>query len=80
MEDFRRAKRIDAAIIVCERMEEDCPRLYRFSYRVLRWPCWSPVALDGSDFERLEHFRRLQYELQQHNRHWLDEKPVGDIV
>lgn len=80
VEEFRRAKRIDCAIIVCERVEEDCPRLYPFCYKVLRWPCRDPVVFDGPDYERLEHFRRLRDELQEHIRLWLDEKPFGDIL
>jgi len=80
VDEFRRAKRIDCAVIVCERAEEDCPRLYPFCYRVLRWPCRDPVLFDGPDYERLEHFRRLRDELQGHIRQWLEEKPFGDIV
>ena len=79
VDEFVRAKRIDCAIIVCEKSEEDCPRLYPFCYRVLRWPCRDPVVFDGPYYERLEHFRRLRDELQEHIRHWLDEKPFGDF-
>jgi arsenate reductase len=80
VEEFRRARRIDCAIIVCERVEEQCPRLYPFCYRVLRWPCRDPVAYCGPDYERLEHFRRLRDELREHIRLWLDEKPFGDVL
>jgi hypothetical protein len=36
-------------------------------------------VFDGADYERLEHFRRLRDEMQEHIRLWLEEKPFGDF-
>jgi arsenate reductase len=78
VDEFMR-DRIDCAIIVCEKAEEYCPRLYPFCYRVLHWPFEDPVAFEGSDEDRLEAFRRLRDDLQGRIRQWIDEKPFGEI-
>jgi arsenate reductase len=80
VDEFRRAKRIDCAIIVCERAEENCPSLYPFCYRVLRWPCKDPVPFNGPEYQRLDRFRQLRDELQEQIRSWLEERPFGDSI
>jgi arsenate reductase (thioredoxin) len=46
------------AIIVCERTQAMCPRLYPFAQQVLYWPFEDPAVFDGSPAEQLEKFRR----------------------
>lgn len=61
------------AIIVCERAERECPRLWPFGAVVLSWPFDDPAAFEGSEEARLEKFRTVRDEIEARIKEWLAE-------
>lgn len=61
------------AIIVCERANQHCPRIYPFAGRTLYWPFDDPAAFEGTEPERLEKFREVRDEIAARIDQWLDE-------
>ena len=60
-------------IIVCEKLEENCPITFPgFRYR-LYWPFEDPVALVGSDEEKLAKFREVRDQIAARLKLWLRE-------
>jgi arsenate reductase len=57
-------------ITVCDRATEECPIFPGVATR-LHWPLDDPVAVGGSDEERLEAFRRIRDEIERHVRELL---------
>lgn len=66
---------IHYAIVVCEAANAECPRIQPFALHNLYWPFPDPVALGGSDGDRLEAFRRVRDGLEKRIRAWLRSKP-----
>jgi arsenate reductase len=60
------------AIIVCDRAEDDCPRLYPFALQTLYWPFDDPTQAEGSMAERLHAFRTVRDQIQRRIEQWLD--------
>jgi arsenate reductase (thioredoxin) len=48
------------AIIVCERANQSCPRVFPFATQTLFWPFDDPAEVEGSPAERLAAFRRVR--------------------
>ena len=63
--------RIDYAIIVCERAQQDCPRLYPFTINNLYWPFDDPAAFAGPNDEKLERFRVVRDQIDRRIQDWL---------
>ena len=60
-------------IIVCEKIEENCPITFPgFRYR-LYWPFEDPVAFVGSDEEKLAKFREVRDQIAARLKLWLRE-------
>jgi arsenate reductase len=60
-------------IIVCDKLEENCPVTFPgFRYR-LYWPFEDPVALVGSDAEKLAKFREVRDQIAARLKLWLRE-------
>ncbi len=60
-------------IIVCEKVEENCPITFPgFMYR-LYWPFEDPVAFVGSDDEKLAKFREVRDQIAARLKLWLRE-------
>ncbi len=60
-------------IIVCEKVEENCPITFPgFRYR-LYWPIEDPVAFAGSDEQKLEKFRAVRDWIADRLKLWLRE-------
>jgi arsenate reductase (thioredoxin) len=60
-------------IIVCEKVEENCPITFPgFRYRMY-WPFEDPVAFVGSDDEKLAKFREVRDQIAARLRLWLRE-------
>lgn len=64
------------AIIVCERTQAMCPRLYPFAQQVLYWPFEDPAAFDGPPAEQLEKFREVRDQIEARLLAWLSEVKV----
>ncbi len=63
----------DYVIFVCARAEKDCPKLFPGIGERLFWPFDDPVAVEGSDEERLQAFRRVRDQIAARLRQWLDQ-------
>jgi arsenate reductase len=61
------------ASIVCERAEDDCPRLYPFARHTLYWPFDDPTQAAGSTAERSHTFRTARDQIQRRVQQWLEE-------
>jgi len=57
------------AIIVCERANQSCPRVYPFAVQTLYWPFDDPAATEGP--EALSTFRRVRDEIAARIDDWL---------
>lgn len=64
---------IHYAIVVCESANEQCPTIYPFALELLYWPFPDPVAAEGTEKERLEHFRAVRDAITERVRSWLRE-------
>lgn len=58
-------------ITVCEKAEEKCPTFPGLGERQY-WPIEDPVAVEGSEEEKLEAFRRARGEIEQRVLDWLE--------
>jgi arsenate reductase len=72
--EFLGGSSIQYAIIVCERSEADCPRLFPFATRTLYWPLDDPTAAEGH--LGLAQFRRVRDEIDTRLRAWLEGVPT----
>jgi arsenate reductase len=63
MNEFMGKTRVRYAIIVCERANEQCPRIYPFATQTLFWPFEDPGDAAGSTEEQLAVFRRVRDEI-----------------
>jgi arsenate reductase len=68
---LRTAAPIGHAIIVCERGQAHCPRLYPFARQCFHWPFPDPAAVDLPEFLMLEKFRKLRDRIDQRIREWV---------
>jgi arsenate reductase len=60
-------------ITVCEKAEEKCPTFPGLGERHY-WPIEDPVAVEGSEEEKLEAFRRARDEIEQRVLDWLESR------
>jgi len=60
-------------ITVCEKAEEKCPTFPGLGERQY-WPIEDPVAVKGSEEEKLAAFRRARDQIEQHILDWLEER------
>lgn len=60
-------------ITVCEKAEEKCPTFPGLGERRY-WPIEDPVAVEGSEEEKLAAFRRARDQIEQHILDWLEER------
>ena len=73
LETYMAKVSVQYAIVVCERTQAQCPRLYPFAQRTLYWPLEDPVSSPGSPEERLEKFRDIRDQIEDRLRAWLRE-------
>ncbi len=73
-EFFRRVS-VGYAIIVCERFQSECPRLFPGALEILYWPFDDPAAATGSEEEQLDRFREVRDQIDERIRSWLEERP-----
>ncbi len=70
---------VQHAIVVCNEEEWQCPRLFPFAVRNLRWPFEDPVRVTGTDAERLAAFRRVRNAIEARLRSWLRELETSPL-
>jgi len=61
------------AIIVCERAEDVCPRLYPFAIHTLHWPFADPQRTQGAAEAQLQAFRDTRDAIAAQVKAWLQE-------
>ena len=65
------------AIVVCERAQEHCPRLFPFAGQTLYWPFEDPAAFEGTEEQRLAKFREVCDHIDMRLQLWLSEESAG---
>jgi arsenate reductase len=60
-------------IVVCENAEKNCPKVFPGLGERLYWPVDDPAAVEGTEEEQLEAFRRVRDEIAARLREWLNE-------
>ena len=60
-------------IVVCEKAEENCPKVFPGLGERLYWPFDDPAAVEGTEDEQMEAFRRVRDEIAARFREWLCE-------
>jgi arsenate reductase len=65
-------------ITVCSNAEERCPIFPGVIYR-LYWPFDDPAAVGGADDEKLEKFREVRDQIDDHIRRWMLEYKVKQL-
>ena len=63
-------------IVVCEHAERNCPELFPGMGERLYWPFDDPAAVEGTEEEQLEVFRRVRDEIAARLREWLGDLDV----
>jgi arsenate reductase len=72
LDDFFAKVSIAYAIIVCDQVEDGCPRLYPFALQTLHWPFDDPTQAEGSMAERARAFRTVRDQIDHRLRAWLE--------
>jgi arsenate reductase len=60
-------------IIVCDGANEKCPRIFPGMMNRLFWPFDDPAAFEGTPAAKLEQFRNVRDEIEEHIKDWLEE-------
>ena len=60
-------------IVVCENAEQNCPKVFPGLGERLYWPFDDPAAVEGTEAEQLEAFRRVRDQIAARLREWVDE-------
>lgn len=68
--DLFRDQTFDAVITVCDCMRESCPP-FPGAQEQIHWSLPDPVALEGSEAERLQAFEQMAWQLESRVRHFL---------
>lgn len=76
VDEFLGKLTVKYAIILCERIEQECPHLWPFALQQLNWHFDDPVVKHGSTDQQLDAFRSVRDEIAARIGLWLSEKPV----
>lgn len=64
---------VQYAIVVCERTQAQCPRLYPFARETLYWPFEDPAGFHGTPEATLRKFRDVRDQIETRVEAWLSE-------
>jgi arsenate reductase len=67
---------VQYAIVLCEKTQAQCPRLYPFAQQTLYWPFEDPVAFRGTPEAQLRKFREVRDQIQARLVGWLNELTI----
>jgi arsenate reductase len=70
----------DDAIIVCRKVEDDCPRINADAKRIHRWIFEDPVRAEGTDEAKLARFREIRDQIEARIKLWLAETEEAERV
>jgi arsenate reductase len=68
------------AIIVCDKVERDCPRLYPFALQTLYWPFDDPTQAAGTLEQCLKTFRAVRDQIDARVRTWLRQQDAAEAT
>ena len=63
-------------IIVCDRAQAACPRIYPFAGQMHSWPFEDPAAFEGDAAGTLAKFREIRDRIGARIAQWLAEEPA----
>lgn len=69
--EFLGKKSIRYAIVVCDKAQQSCPRIYPFAHNMLYWPFEDPALAEGSDEHKLARFRAVRDHIHQKIKEWI---------
>ena len=72
--EFLGRVRVSYAIIVCDKAQKTCPRLFPFSLKNFHWPFDVPAAATGTEAEILRAFRKTRDEIDDRIQQFLKEE------
>ena len=64
------------AVIVCRKVEPNCPTMWPFALSQAYWPFDDPTVVEGSHRERLSQFRAVRDQIDVKIRAWLTEQGI----
>ena len=69
------------AIVLCEHVQSNCPRVFPFAIQQHYWPIEDPRAFSGTESEVFEKFREVRDQIDQKIVTWLRSQgiPCGDL-
>ena len=76
LETYMAKMSVQYAIVVCERTQAQCPRLYPFARETLYWPFEDPAAFAGTPTQTLGKFREVRDQVDERLQSWLHEIPT----
>ncbi len=71
LDEFMGKRRVQRAVIVCEHVEPECPRIYPFALETLHWPFGDPVSLASGEEKPVDVFRRTRDAIDARIAAWL---------
>ena len=71
LQEFLGKVTVRYAVVVCEREDAICPRVFPFATHTLYWPFEDPAEVEGSPEERLAAFRRVRERISARVRRFL---------
>lgn len=80
IDEFLGKVAINHAVVVCEKAQASCPRLYPFAMQTLYWPFEDPAAFEGSEDARLRKFREVRDQIDGRIGNWLATLPSPSTV
>jgi arsenate reductase len=72
--EFLGRVRVTYAVIVCERAQQACPKFFPFTLQNYYWPFEDPAAVEGTELEKLEAFRKTRDEIDNRIKQFLREE------
>jgi arsenate reductase len=69
--DFLGRTTVTHAIVVCEKAQRNCPRIFPFALENAYWPFEDPVGFDGDEIAVTAKFREVRDQIDHRIEKWL---------
>jgi arsenate reductase len=74
LQEFLGKRPVKHAITVCEKAQQNCPRLFPFAMDNSYWPFEDPATFEGGEEGQLARFREVRDEIDEKIQAWLKVK------
>ena len=64
------------AVIVCEKLESQCPTIYPFAIQTHYWPFEDPASTVGDESQQRDAFRNVRDQIEAKIRDWINSGEV----